>query len=55
MSLTDCYRIGLLTTPPSRTCAIVGGVLTIASIVDGALFAAGKALKNGGHTGGKLM
>jgi len=45
----------LLTIPPFRTCAIVGGVLTVASILDGVLFAANKALKNGGHVGGKLL
>ena len=45
----------------SRTCAIVGGVLTIASIVDSVLFATGKRLKKGasaaanGYNNGKLM
>jgi len=39
----------------TSTCAIVGGVLTVASIIDSALFAAKKALKNGGHVGGKLL
>lgn len=44
---------------PSSTCAIVGGVLTVASLVDSILFATGKALKkSGGAAGGgygKLM
>ncbi|KAA1469923.1 Sec1-domain-containing protein [Dentipellis sp. KUC8613] len=44
----------------TSTCAIVGGVLTVASILDSILFATGKHLKhsaaNGnGHTNGKLM
>jgi len=39
----------------TSTCAIVGGVLTVASIVDSGLFAANRALKSGGHVGGKLM
>ena len=44
----------------SRTCAVVGGVLTVASIVDSILFATGRALKKsgsggGGGFGGKLM
>ena len=47
--------IRALTTILSRTCAIVGGVLTVASIIDRVLFAANRALKNGGHVGGKLM
>lgn len=46
-----------------RTCAIVGGVLTIATIVDSVLFATGKRLKksgvtgvgSGGYSSGKLM
>lgn len=46
-----------------RTCAIVGGVLTVASLLDGILFATTRALKkSGGVTGsgsgyvsGKLM
>lgn len=37
---------------PLRTCAIVGGVLTVASIIDRALFAANRAMKSGGN--GKL-
>ena len=46
---------------PYRTCAIVGGVLTIATIVDSVLFATGKRLKKGsggvtnGYNKGKLM
>lgn len=55
MSWFDGYLIRLLTTPPSRTCAIVGGVLTVASIIDRGLFAANRALKSGGHVGGKLL
>ncbi|KAH9851510.1 Sec1-like protein [Lenzites betulinus] len=48
----------------TSTCAIVGGVLTVASLIDSALFATRKALKktghagspvNGGYTNGKLM
>jgi len=39
----------------TSTCAIVGGVLTIASIVDSALFAAKRAMKTGSQAGGKLM
>ncbi|KAI0036532.1 Sec1-like protein [Vararia minispora EC-137] len=45
----------------TSTCAIVGGVLTVASIVDGVLFATQRSFKktgvaNGnGHTSGKLM
>jgi hypothetical protein len=43
----------------NRTCAIVGGVLTVASLLDGVLFAAGRSLKKGGVSGmngsGKLM
>jgi hypothetical protein len=39
----------------TSTCAIVGGVLTVASIIDRALFAANRALKTGGHAGGKLL
>jgi len=39
----------------TSTCAIVGGVLTVAAIIDSALFAANKALKSGGHVGGKLL
>ncbi len=35
-----------------RTCAIVGGVLTIATIFDSVLFATGKRLKKGGLSGG---
>jgi hypothetical protein len=37
----------------TSTCAIVGGVLTVASLVDSFLFATGRALKKGGST--KLM
>ncbi|KIY68329.1 DUF1692-domain-containing protein [Cylindrobasidium torrendii FP15055 ss-10] len=46
----------------TSTCAIVGGVLTVAALLDSVLFATGKALKkshgqsNGnGYSGGKLM
>ncbi|KAF9649389.1 ER-derived vesicles protein ERV46 [Thelephora ganbajun] len=39
----------------TSTCAIVGGVLTVASIIDSVLFAANRALKHGGHVGGKLL
>jgi len=39
----------------TSTCAIVGGVLTVASIIDSVLFAANRALKSGGHVGGKLL
>ena len=43
----------------SRTCAIVGGVLTVASLIDSILFATGRALKKssvGGNSyGTKLM
>ena len=45
-----------------RTCAIVGGVLTVASIVDSVLFATQRTLKKksgvpsgNGHSNGKLM
>ena len=43
--------------PSARTCAIVGGVLTVASILDSALFATQRSLKRGvdGHPNGKLM
>ncbi|PCH39941.1 ER-derived vesicles protein ERV46 [Wolfiporia cocos MD-104 SS10] len=42
----------------TSTCAIVGGVLTVASLIDSALFATSRALKKGGAQGysnGKLM
>jgi len=42
----------------TSTCAIVGGVLTVASILDSILFATGKRLKKSGVTsngGGKMM
>ncbi|RPD62723.1 Sec1-domain-containing protein [Lentinus tigrinus ALCF2SS1-7] len=48
----------------TSTCAIVGGVLTVASLIDSVLFATRKALKkhsghsspvNGSYTNGKLM
>ncbi|KAH9997946.1 Sec1-like protein [Russula vinacea] len=41
----------------TSTCAIVGGVLTVASILDSALFATQRSLKRGvdGHPNGKLM
>ena len=58
----DAYVVPTLTLLP-RTCAIVGGVLTVASILDSVLFATGRHLKktgtsssNGnGHPSGKLM
>ncbi|EPS97540.1 hypothetical protein FOMPIDRAFT_1025000 [Fomitopsis schrenkii] len=45
----------------TSTCAIVGGVLTVASLIDSVLFSATRALKHHGHgahqgyTNGKLM
>ncbi|KAI0753897.1 Sec1-like protein [Irpex lacteus] len=42
----------------TSTCAIVGGVLTVASLIDSALFATSKHLKKAGassYTNGKLM
>jgi len=46
----------------TSTCAIIGGVLTVASLVDSFLFAANRSLKKSGvtsngspYTGGKLM
>jgi hypothetical protein len=44
----------------TSTCAIVGGVLTVASIIDSILFATGRVLKKsvastGSSFGGKLM
>lgn len=41
----------------TSTCAIVGGVLTVASLVDSALFATSRALKKGAFTNGgaKMM
>ncbi|KAJ8080455.1 vacuolar protein sorting-associated protein 45 [Marasmius tenuissimus] len=46
----------------TSTCAIVGGVLTVASLLDSILFATTKALKksggangHGGYSGGKMM
>jgi len=44
----------------TSTCAIVGGVLTVVSIIDSVLFATSRALKKSGHSGsgyanGKLM
>ena len=66
--LTSYVASGLLSNPyfnshlVRRTCAIVGGVLTVASLIDSALFATRKVLKksghspvNGGYTNGKLM
>jgi hypothetical protein len=51
-----CLRTDIL---HNRTCAIVGGVLTVTSLLDGALFAATRSLKKGGvsssNAGGKLM
>ena len=46
--------------PLFRTCAIVGGVLTVASLIDSILFATGRALKktvvsSGNGFGAKLM
>jgi hypothetical protein len=45
----------VLTISSSRTCAIVGGVLTVASIIDRVVLATNRALKSGGNVGGKLM
>ncbi|KAF7314358.1 Sec1-domain-containing protein [Mycena kentingensis (nom. inval.)] len=39
----------------TSTCAIIGGVLTVASLIDSILFATGRALKKGGSSGVKLM
>ncbi|TRM64039.1 endoplasmic reticulum vesicle transporter-domain-containing protein [Schizophyllum amplum] len=39
----------------TSTCAIVGGVLTVAALIDGMVFATSKALKKSGHVNGKLM
>ena len=40
----------------TSTCAIVGGVLTVASLLDGVLFAAGHSLKKrGANVNGKMM
>ncbi|KAK0188075.1 Sec1-like protein [Armillaria mellea] len=39
----------------TSTCAIVGGVLTVASILDSVVFATTRALKKSGYGGGKLM
>ncbi|KAJ7795610.1 Sec1-like protein [Mycena olivaceomarginata] len=39
----------------TSTCAIIGGVLTVASLLDSVLFAAGRTLKKSGVTNGKLM
>jgi len=43
----------------TSTCAVVGGVLTIAALIDGVLFATTKAIKkagsSGGYGSGKLM
>lgn len=36
----------------SRTCAIVGGVLTVAALLDSVLFAAGRKLKKGSGANG---
>lgn len=41
-----------LTRSPSRTCAIVGGVLTVAALLDGILFATGRRFKKGGGVNG---
>ena len=57
------YRLACSREAQCRTCAIVGGVLTVASLIDSLLFATRKALKksgvaspvNGGYTNGKLM
>nr|GAT60167.1 predicted protein [Mycena chlorophos] len=38
----------------TSTCAIIGGVLTVASLIDSILFATGKALKKGGSSGKHL-
>ncbi|CAK5270341.1 unnamed protein product [Mycena citricolor] len=39
----------------TSTCAIIGGVLTVASLIDGILFATGRALKGSGSANGKMM
>lgn len=36
----------------SRTCAIVGGVLTVAALLDSVLFATGRKFKMGGGANG---
>lgn len=43
----DCWH-ELMKASCSRTCAVVGGVLTVASIVDSVVFATSKKLKKGG-------
>ena len=59
--LNDFYTCTYISFLPCRTCAIVGGVLTNATIVDSVLFATGKRLKKGsggvtnGYNNGKLM
>ena len=52
----------LISSVSFRTCAIVGGVLTVASLLDGILFATSRALKksggvsgSSGYGSGKLM
>jgi len=39
----------------TSTCAIVGGVLTVTSLLDGVLFAAGRSLKKAGVSSEKFM
>ncbi|KAJ7069672.1 Sec1 family-domain-containing protein [Mycena amicta] len=39
----------------TSTCAIIGGVLTVASLIDSILFATGRALKKGSSSNGKHM
>jgi len=65
--VTSCVPIIQRSVSPSelnysRTCAIVGGVLTVASLLDGILFATSRALKKAGgggsaagYSGGKIM
>lgn len=42
----------LLSRSFSRSCAIVGGVLTVAALFDSVLFATGRRLKMGGGANG---
>ena len=42
----------LLTRSLSRTCAIVGGVLTVAALLDSILFATGRRFKKGSGING---
>ena len=62
--VTSCVPIIQRSVPSElnypRTCAIVGGVLTVASLLDGILFATSRALKKAsgggsGYSSGKIM